>query len=168
MAYRKISAREIEGNVFKMIGDDWMLITGGDEKSFNTMTAGWGGMGILWGKPVAFSYVRPQRYTKEFMDSGDYHTLSFYSEQYKNALSICGAKSGRDTDKVKEAGLTPAFADCGAVYFDEADLVLVCRKLYYDDLKPENFLVPEISKTYKEKDYHRLYIGEIIEVLKKD
>jgi len=168
MAHSKISAKEIEGNIFEMIGEKWMLITGGDKKGFNTMTASWGGTGVLWGKNVTFCFVRPQRYTRAFMDNGDYYTLSFYAEKYKPQLNICGSKSGRDIDKAKECGFTPAFSDCGAAYFEEAELVLVCKKIYFGEFNTENFLVPEIENIYKAKDYHRMYIGEIIEVLKQN
>lgn len=167
MEFSKISAKEIEGNIFEMIGDKWMLVTAGSENGFNTMTASWGGAGVLWGKAVTFSFVRPQRYTRKFMDNGEYYTLSFYSEKYREQLNICGSKSGREIDKVAETGFTPAFSDCGAVFFEQAELVIVCRKIYFDDFKPENFLVSEIDKMYSGKDYHRMYVGEIIEVLKK-
>ena len=168
MSFGKISAKEIEGNIFELIGSKWMLVTAGDNKGFNTMTASWGGAGVLWKKNVVFTFIRPQRYTKAFMDAGDYYTLSFYGEEHRPRLNLCGTKSGRDVDKVKETGLTPVFADCGAVYFDEAELVIVCKKIYHDDFKPENFLVPEIEPQYTDADYHRIYIGEIIEVLKKN
>lgn len=167
MAFIKISPKQIEGNIFEMVGDKWMLITGGDEKGFNTMTASWGGAGILWGKPVTFCYVRPTRLTRSFMDEGAYYTLSFYSENYREQLNICGTKSGREIDKVKECGFTPAFSADGAAFFKEAELVLVCKKIYFEDFKSEKFLVHEIASMYKENDYHRMYIGEIKEVLKK-
>ncbi len=168
MPFRKIDAKEIEGNIFELIRDRWMLVTAGDKSGYNTMTANWGGAGVLWSKFVTFTFVRPQRYTRGFMDAGDYYTLSFYNEKYKPQLNLCGTKSGRDIDKVKETGFTPAFADCGAPYFEEAELVIVCKKIYFDDFKPENFLQPEIEKMYSDGDYHRIYIGDIIEVLKKD
>lgn len=167
MGFRKISPNDITGNIFDMVGNKWMLITAGNEEKLNTMTASWGTAGVLWGKPVTFCFVRPNRYTYGFMEAGDYYTLSFYGEEYRDALRLCGTKSGRDMDKVAAAGLTPAFADCGAPYFEEAELVLVCRKLYTDDFKPELFCDPEIERNYPHKDYHRIYVGEIIEVLEK-
>lgn len=167
MSFKKIGVKEIQGNIFDLIGDRWMLITGGDKSGFNTMTASWGGAGVLWQKPVTFSFVRPQRYTRKFMDYGKYYTLSFFSEKYRDALFLCGSKSGLEIDKVKETNLTPRYTDTGAVYFEEAELVLVCKKMYFDDLEPENFLEPEIEKVYETKDYHRMYVGEIVEVLSK-
>jgi len=167
MEFKKILPEDIQGNIFDMINKKWMLITAGDSEGFNTMTASWGGAGILWSLPVSMCFVRPTRYTYEFMEKGEYYTLSFYGEEYRKQLNLCGTKSGRDIDKVKETGFTPRFADCGAVYFDEAELVLVCKKLYYNDLDPKLFLDPGIEKHYPIKDYHREYIGEIIEVLKK-
>ena len=165
--FKKIGVKEIEGNVFELIGDKWMLITGGDESGFNTMTASWGGLGVLWQKAVSFCFVRPQRYTREFMYDGKYYSLSFFGEIYRDQLYLCGSKSGRVMDKVKETGLTPCFADCGAVYYEEAELVLVCKKIYCHDFNPENFMTPEIAAAYEKGDYHRMYVGEIIEVLAK-
>jgi flavin reductase (DIM6/NTAB) family NADH-FMN oxidoreductase RutF len=168
MSHKKIDAKEITGNIFEMVGNRWMLITGGTKDKYNTMTASWGGAGILWGKSVAFCFIRPQRYTREFVDGGDTFTLSFYPEKYRPQLVLCGEKSGRDIDKAKESGFTPVASESGAVYFDEAELVIVCKKIYFDDFKPENFLSPDIFGAYPDKDYHRMYIGEILEVLKSE
>ena len=111
MAFKEVDIKSLNFNPFTKIGSEWMLITAGDESGCNTMTASWGGLGVLWGKNVATCYIRPQRYTKKFVDANDTFTLSFYGPEYKQALSICGSKSGRDCDKVKEAGLTPYFTD---------------------------------------------------------
>jgi flavin reductase (DIM6/NTAB) family NADH-FMN oxidoreductase RutF len=169
MAFEKITPQEIGGNIFDMVGKQWMLITGGDRSGFNSMTASWGGAGILWGKPVAFCFIRPQRHTRVFADAGENFSLSFYSEQYRELLAgVFGSESGRDIDKVNKSGFTPAFSEDGAVYYEQAELVLVCRKIYYDDFKPENFLSPDIFSMYPDNDYHRMYVGEITEVLKKN
>ena len=165
--FEKIDPKALDQNVFSLIGDQWMLITAGTEDKCNTMTASWGGLGVLWGKPVATVYIRPQRYTLEFVEREDTFTLCFFGEEYRKALALCGSKSGRDMDKVKECGFTVATAE-GAPYFEEADLVLVCKKSYWQDMDPTHFLDGEIdSKWYPEKDYHRIFIGEILEVLRK-
>ena len=165
--FEKIDPKALDQNVFSLIGDQWMLITAGTEDKCNTMTASWGGLGVLWGKPVATVYIRPQRYTLEFVEREDTFTLCFFGEEYRKALALCGSKSGRDMDKVKECGFTVATAE-GAPYFEEADLVLVCKKSYWQDMDPTHFLDREIdSKWYPEKDYHRIFIGEILEVLRK-
>ena len=165
--FEKIDPKALDQNVFSLIGDQWMLITAGKQDQCNTMTASWGGLGVLWGKPVATVYIRPQRYTLEFVEREDTFTLCFFGEQYRKALALCGSKSGRDVDKVKECGFTVATAE-GAPYFEEADLVLVCKKSYWQDMDPTHFLDGEIdSKWYPEKDYHRIFIGEILEVLRK-
>lgn len=165
--FEKIDPKALDQNVFSLIGDQWMLITAGNQDQCNTMTASWGGLGVLWGKPVATVYIRPQRYTLEFVEREDTFTLCFFGEQYRKALALCGSKSGRDVDKVKECGFTVATAE-GAPYFEEADLVLVCKKAYWQDMDPTHFLDGEIdSKWYPEKDYHRIFIGEIVEVLRK-
>ena len=165
--FEKMDPKNLDQNVFSLIGDRWMLITAGTQEKCNTMTASWGGLGVLWGKPVATVYIRPQRYTLEFVEQEDYFTLSFFGEEHRKALALCGSKSGRDMDKVKECGFTVATAE-GAPYFKEADLVLVCKKAYWQDMDPTHFLDGEIDgKWYPEKDYHRIFIGEIVEVLRK-
>lgn len=156
-----------ENNVFSAVGDDWMLITAGDENGYNTMTASWGGMGVLWNDPVSFIFVRPQRYTYTFTEKHGKYTLSFFDEKYRDALTFCGSHSGRDCDKAKEAGLTPVFED-GYTYFAEASLVLFCEKKYADDLKGENFTDKSIiGKCYPYSDFHRMYIGKITKCIKK-
>jgi Conserved protein/domain typically associated with flavoprotein oxygenases, DIM6/NTAB family len=165
--FKEIKPGKIEGNIFDLVGREWMLVTAGVPDHFNTMTASWGGAGILWSKPVAFSFIRPQRYTYEFLQKYDGYTLSFFGDSCREALNLCGSRSGRDTDKVRESGLTPAFSG-DAVYFDEARLVLVCRKLYAQDLTKESFIDKEIANTYTDTDLHRVYVGEIERVLVKE
>lgn len=167
MSFLKIHPKDITDNIFELIGDKWMLITGGDASEYNMMTASWGGAGILWQKAVTFCYIRPERYTRQFVDRSAYYTLTFFGEEYRDMLYLCGSKSGRDINKVKESGLTSCCTEDGAVYFTEADLVLVCKKIYFHDFEPENFLSPEIAGVYEHGDYHRMYVGEIVEVLKK-
>ena len=166
--FRVTDTEKTEENVFSLIGKQWMLVTATDKDgNFNTMTASWGGLGVLWGKKVAFVFIRPQRYTAEFTESGDRVTLSFFDEKYRGALSFCGSHSGRDTDKMAETGLTPIKTDSGEVYFEEARLVMFGKKLYKDVLKEECFLVPELLDNYKSRDYHMVYVYEITETLTK-
>lgn len=166
--FRKTDPRELGDNPFRLIGDDWMLVTSGTQESYNTMTASWGGVGILWNKPVATVYIRPQRYTYAFIEKNELLTLSFFTEKHRKALAFCGAKSGRDCDKAKECGLTP-FAVDGSTAFEQARLVLVCKKLYFDDIKPAHFLDAAIDgANYPGKDYHRMYICEILAAYQKD
>ena len=129
MAFKEVDIKSLTFNPFTKIGSEWMLITAGDQSGYNTMTASWGGLGVLWGKNVATCYIRPQRYTKEFVDTRDTFTLSFYPAEKKDALSYLGKVSGRDEDKVKKVGFTPAFTN-GNAYFEEAELVLVCRNIF--------------------------------------
>lgn len=160
--FEKIDPASIQDNPFTLIGKDWMLITSGNIEKFNTMTASWGGFGILWNKKVCFIFIRPTRYTYEFIEQNDNFTLSFFSEDYRKALSFCGTRSGRDVDKIAATGLTPVSGSQDTVYFEEARLVLECKKLYFQDLDPANFLDPDIEKNYAAKDYHRVYVGEIV------
>jgi flavin reductase (DIM6/NTAB) family NADH-FMN oxidoreductase RutF len=166
MKFIEVSPEAITDNTFKLIGKDWMLVTVGTDTSFNTMTAAWGGLGVLWDKNICFCVIRPTRYTFAFMEKSEGFTLAFFEERYRDTLTYCGTKSGKDVDKIAETGLTPVF-DNGAVYFSEARLVMVCRKLYTQDIVPANFLDPGIDKFYPKKDYHRMYVGEISRCLRK-
>lgn len=149
-------------NPFERIDKDWCLITAGNEAGYNTMTASWGGVGILWNKPVATCYIRPQRYTKEFVDREEYFTLSFFPDGHREALTFCGRVSGREHDKAAETGLTPLFLD-GTATFAEANLVLVCRKLFAQNFTEESFLDKSVlEKNYPNRDLHTMYIGEIV------
>ncbi|MCI9274177.1 MAG: flavin reductase family protein [Clostridiales bacterium] len=168
MSFREIDPKTLEGNPFVRIGDQWMLVTAGDQKQYNTMTASWGGLGVMWGKNVAYTVIRPQRFTYEFMEACDTYTLSFYPKEWKPALNLCGSKSGRDVDKAKETGLIPVF-DEQAPYFEQAELVLVCRKLYAQPIDPACFTDASCdAKWYAAKDYHKQYISEIVKVLVKE
>ena len=164
--FSPLSPEGVQDNVFKLIGKDWMLITAGTSDSFNTMTASWGGMGVLWDKKACFAFVRPTRFTFEFLEKSETYTLSFLDEQYKDILMYCGTKSGRDVNKVAETSLTPVF-EKGAVFFAEARLIMECRKVYFHDIAPANFLDSTIDEYYPRKDYHRMYIGQIIRCLQR-
>ena len=163
--FAKTELNRIDENVFKLIGSDWMLLAAGTEKSFNMMTASWGGMGVLWNKPVTYIFVRPNRYTYEFIEKNASYSISFFEERFRKALTLCGTKSGRDIDKVKESGLTPVVSEAGIIHFGEAKMAIECRKLYYQDIDPSHFLDPAINKMYN-NDYHRMYIGEITNIIK--
>lgn len=172
LGFTKISPciLDTDGNInpFKMIGKDWMLVTAGDENGWNTMTASWGFMGVMWGKNVAVAAIRPQRYTKEFIDKSEYFTLSFFTEEYRSALAFCGKYSGRDKDKAAETGLAPIFAD-NTTAFEQAETIIVCRKLYAQDMKPECFTDTSCDEQwYPNKDYHTAYIGQIVAMYRKE
>lgn len=167
---KKISVSELRLDPLTAIPKEWMLLTAGcEERGYNTMTASWGHLGAIWGHggglPSSVVYIRPQRYTKEFVDREELYTLSFFPEEFKKALGYLGSHSGRDEDKVAKAGLTPVFGD-GYTYFAEAKLVLVCRKLYRAPLVAEGFVDRSIiDECYRAGDFHDMYIGQIVEVL---
>ena len=167
--FAHIAPEAITDNLFSAIGEDWMLITAADPDTgaVNTMTASWGGMGVLWNKPVAFCFIRPQRYTHALTEQSERFSLSFFSEEYRGALRLCGTKSGREIDKFAATGLTPTTVE-DTPYVKEARLVLICRKLYADALKAEAFLDPALLQNYKDGDFHRVYICEITKVLVKE
>ena len=167
----EIPYSELTFNPMTAFAKDWMALAAGNETDgCNAMTVSWGHVGALWDSslPTAVCYVRPQRYTKQFIDREDLFTLSCFGNEQRSALTILGQKSGRDGDKIKEAGLTPVFEN-GTVHFAEARLVLVCRKLYHAPILEEGFVDPAMAaRNYPAKDFHEMYIGQIIKVLKDD
>lgn len=167
MAFKEISIEELDINPFSYIGDKWMLITAGNQSKVNTMTASWGGLGVLWNQPVATAYIRPQRYTKEFVDQEKCFSLSFFDD-HKKELGYLGRVSGRDEDKISKMNLHTTFLD-NVPTFEEASLVLIVEKLYEDKIKEESFLNKDlINKNYPQKDFHTVYIGKIKKVYIKD
>lgn len=164
--FKEISAKDIKDNAVELLSTKWGLVTAGSSSACNTMTVSWGAIGELWGKDCATVYIRPQRYTEEFLNKEDYFTLSFYPMDKKQQIhGVCGSKSGRDVDKIKECGLTPCF-DEKAPYFAEAELVLVCKKMAKSKFDPNDFIDDTIvDKWYEQNDFHYIYYGEIEKVL---
>ena len=165
MSFVEISAKDIDKNAISLISQEWALVTAGNSDKFNMMTVSWGFLGEMWGKDCAIAMIRPQRYTLEFMNNSDYFTLSFYGDN-KAVHKVCGSKSGRDIDKAKETGLTPIF-DNEAVYFEQAQLVIICKKLYASQIEKESFVDEECLKWYPDNDFHKMFVGEIVKVLKR-
>ncbi len=143
-----------------------MLVTAGNEEKVNTMTASWGGLGVMYGKNVAFIVIRPQRYTKEFIDREDTFSLSFLDKKYRKTLNYLGTVSGRNEDKITKSGLTLARYE-NTPYFDEADHVLICKKLFCQPLNTDGLLEEKLVNTwYRNGDYHTLYIAEVTDILR--
>ena len=178
---QEISYKDLKFNPFNLIGGEWMLITAGDERlrvgddtsgmhSCNTMTASWGHLGCLWGNndPSAVVYIRESRYTKEFVDEEPYFSLCVMDKSFKKQMAYLGSTSGRDEDKIAKAGVTPVYAD-NTVYFEEAKLVLVCKKVYAAEIQPSGIIYQEtIEQSYPQGDYHTMYVGKIEKVLVRD
>jgi flavin reductase (DIM6/NTAB) family NADH-FMN oxidoreductase RutF len=159
-----IPVGELRLPVFAAWEPGWFLLTAGENRpgGFNSMTVSWGALGLIWHRPLVIVVVRPQRYTYEFMERYDTFSLCAFGESYHPALSKLGTLSGRDTNKMAECGLTPiALEQIACPGFDEAELILECRKAYFDDLNPEHFLADFIAPNYQ-GDYHRMYIGEVL------
>lgn len=171
--FREIPFAELNIHPYTAIAKDWMLITAGnEERGYNTMTASWGHLGSIWGHggglPTSVIFIRPQRFTKEFVDREEYYTLSFFGPEYKKALGYLGSHSGRDGDKVAAVELTPVFQD-DTTAFAEAKLVLVCRKIYRAPLLEEGFLDKSVLEDcYPKRDLHDMYVGEICKVYVKE
>lgn len=164
---KEIKIEELQMNPFTLIGKEWCLIGAKHNDKFNAMTASWGGVGVLWNKNVVTIYVRPQRYTNEFVKAQDHFTISFFDESYKDALRLYGTKSGRDINKEETTGLHTK-EDGDYTYLEEANLVFECRKLYSGKIEEEGFNDANVNeKNYPSKDYHDVYIGEIVKVLKR-
>ena len=168
-SFKEIAPREEWGhNPFDRIHNDWMLLAARKpDGNVNMMTVNWGGVGVLWHKPVVYLVVRPQRHTKEFIDAADTFSLSFFPEEYREQLTICGKKSGRDIDKMAACGFTIQL-DSGAPVFEQADTVLICQKLFSQTMLPESVLCPDVqTEFYSKKDYHQIYVAEILKNLVK-
>ena len=164
---KKILPENIIDNIFKLIGKDWMLVAAQKDGKVNAMTASWGFGGVMWGKNAVVVGIRPQRYTKEFVDNGDTFSITILPESYRETMSYFGTVSGRDEDKIAKTGLTVAH-DENTPYFEEGRLVLICKKMYSQEIKEENFIDKSIiDRWYPNKDYHMMYVAEIIDVLEK-
>lgn len=166
MPFKEFDLLTADFNPFKVVGKDWFLITVGNEQGYNTMTASWGGFGVMWGKDVVSVVIRPQRKTKDFLDESGYFTISFFDEEYRDALKFCGSHSGRDVDKALMTGLTPYFID-GTTTFLQAKRVLICKKLYCQQIQPNCFISKDLLSNYSAGDYHYTYVGEIIKSVEK-
>lgn len=163
-----ITVEELVVNPYQFWDKQGILLTSGDLAAghFNTMTVGWGSLGVMWGFPFVQVAVRPNRYTFKFMEQYGTFTLCAFPDAYHAALQLLGTKSGRDGDKISESGLTLTQSTrVAAPCFAEANLVLECRKIYWDDLAGGHFLEPKIENRYPQKDYHRIYFGELLAVL---
>ena len=150
--------------IFDRFDKKWALVTAGPLSKHNSMTISWGELGTLWGKDVCTVYIKPCRYTYNFMEENDRFVVSFFPEKYRKALASMGSKSGRDIDKDKEAKLTPMEFE-GVTVYKEAELTLICRKIYHADLIKDEIPAEEIKRYYQKEQPHRMYIGEIIKTL---
>lgn len=161
----KISAKQLKENIFKLIGDDWMLITAGDKSAANTMTASFGGFGVLFHKNVAMIYIRPERYTYNFLENNDTFSLSFFSEKHRDALRYCGRTSGKDEDKFAKCGFTLEYTEDGTPYISQGKITIICKKIYSQDIRKNCFNdIDAFEKTYSSGGMHRMYIGEIMDI----
>ena len=180
MALQEISYTDLSLNPMTLFGKEWAALTAGnEERGYNSMCIAWGHLGAIWEAksdpekrrigplPTAWVYVRPQRYTKEFMDREAYFTINFLGKEGKKACGYLGSRSGRDEDKVANAGLTPVFdAQYDTTYLAESRLVLVCRKIYTDVLDEEGFVDRSLLEdNYPARDLHTCYLGEIVKTL---
>lgn len=167
MVRNKINIEDWQIKPHHLWHEQWLLLTSGDfaKQSFNMMTVGWGSFGTMWSKPFALIAVRQHRYTFQFTEDYDSFTLSAFPIQFHKTLNILGTKSGREMDKIHQSGLTPiASHNITSPGFDEAELIVECKKIYWRDLDPEHFLTRQIHLMYQQKDYHRIYYGEIVGV----
>ncbi len=164
---REIAAENINENIFKLIGKDWMLVAAEKDGKTNAMTASWGFAGVMWGKNCLITAIRPQRYTKEFIDGSDTFSITILPDGYRDTLNYFGSVSGRDEDKIAKSGLTVEKCE-NTPYFAEGKLVFICRKMFAQEIKAESFIDKEaFEKWYPNNDLHTLYVAEIVKVLEK-
>ncbi|MEM5948155.1 flavin reductase [Spirochaetia bacterium 38H-sp] len=165
--YKRIAPKDIKQDPFTLISKTWFLLTAATETGYNTMTCSWGALGHLWHKDICIVYVRPTRFTYEFMQKADYFTLSFLPEKHRKILQYCGSHSGRNTDKIKDTGLNPIETE-KSIAFKEADLIIEAQKMAHQIISPKSFDIPEeIEPLYPEKDYHMMYTGKITNIWQK-
>lgn len=164
----EIAPEDLVINPSHLWAKQWLLLTAGDYASgrYNTMTVGWGYIGHMWGKPSAVAFVRPQRYTAEFLNGCDSFTLTAFGEEMRSALQLCGSKSGRDCNKIAEGHLSAiASKEVSSPAFAEAELILECRQKYRDVFKKDSFLESMIpAEIYPDGDFHLIFAGEILRI----
>ena len=164
---KKIDIADFNDNVFNKIGKEWMLIGASKDGKANAMTASWGGLGIMWGKNVAYIFIRDSRYTKEFVDNSEDLSISFFGNEYREMLGYMGKVSGRDEDKIEKMKLH-MFEEYKVPVFVESHMTLVCKKLYAQKMSAECFIDNSyVDKWYSDKDFHTMYVVEIKEILVK-
>lgn len=165
---KKIEIQDFNENVFKLIGDDWLLINTYNEEKVNSMTASWGGMGVLWNKEVAYIFIRPQRYTQELLPNNEYFSLSVMGEEYRDVLNYLGSVSGRDENKLEKANLTVTKDENGAPIIEEARLNIIVRKLFCQQMTEDAFVDKDlVDINYPNKDFHFVYVLEILKIIEK-
>ncbi len=170
MEREQIDIADLNVNIFNVLNSGWMLLTAGDYRSHNCMTVSWGFLGTFWARPVAIAGVRPQRHTFQFMEQADSFSLCAFPEQYRDALTFCGTKSGRDCDKVEETGLTPIrLEEVEVPGYAEAELIIECRIVYADELRGKNFLEKSlVGEIYPNRDFHKMFFGEVVNITGTD
>lgn len=165
--FKKIDIQDFSGNVFSLFKNENALLTAGSMECHNQMTIAWGTLGMLWRKPIAIVYVKPTRYTFDFMNKNDYFTISWFKENNREIMKICGTMSGRDINKDDRCQLTPFDLKFGVTY-QQAELVILCRKIYVDDFQMCEMLDERIMEIYPDEKFHRRYIGEIIAIYQQE
>ncbi len=169
MKLKPVSVVDFAPRIFHLFDEQWLLLACGDfsQKHFNAMTISWGSLGVIWNRPFVQVVVRPTRYTFEFMNRYDTFTVCAFNEDHRDALNLLGSLSGRDGDKIGRSGLTPVPSrQVASPSFAEAELVVECRKVFWQDLDPSHFLDSSIEENYPQKDYHRVFFGEVLGVLR--
>jgi flavin reductase (DIM6/NTAB) family NADH-FMN oxidoreductase RutF len=161
----EIKAHDLKLKITDLWSRQWLVLTAGTMHDFNSMTIGWGSVGVMWRKPFVQVVVRPGRYTFEFMEKYSTFTVCAFPEHCRDAVKLLGTTSGRTSDKIKDSGLTVLKSNSiDAPAYEEAELILECRKMYWQDMEPGHFLDTELDNNYPKKDYHRIYFGEIVNI----
>ncbi len=164
---REVNINNFSIRIFESIGKDAFILASGNLNHHNCMTVGWASLGYLWRRPIAFVYVRPQRYTYQFMEKYDYFSLNFFKQEFNDVLQLCGTQSGRDINKMKLERITPVDYEGKAIYYNEAKTVVLCKKIFFQDIDPKNLLDNSVLNFYPFNDFHRIYYGEVIKIYEK-
>lgn len=166
---KEFNFKDYKKNVFTEINDTWGIIVAGDKNTgFNGMTVSWGGLGILWHKPVAYIFVRHSRYTHEFLEDSKSISISFLSDEYKKAKGVFGSLSGRTINKFENTGLTPEYdSDTNTYYIKEADTVFLLKVIYQTEIKEDGIPASVMDRFYPTKDMHTMYVCEVLKCMEK-
>lgn len=165
--YEAVAAEDFDENIFKLVGKDFTVITAGETP--NSMVASWGGVGIMFNKPVTWNFLRANRFTLEKIRETGTYTMCYFPDQYKGDIMQFGTKSGRNTDKMAQTKLTPMATPDGYPAYAEAKIIIECKLIAASTVSKDEFYTEEAKTFLQEgfddaKDWHKLVYGEITKI----
>lgn len=157
--------KEFNVSAFDCFDKGWAVLSAGNMDDYNCMTISWGSLGTLWRRPVVTVYVRPSRYTWEYMEKNEFFTVSFFDGRCREDLTTLGTLSGREGDKVSKTSLTPEPVFTAGVTFKEAGRSLICRTIYRQELDRDSMCKEILEGFNIMEEPHYMYIGEVMDII---